>query len=139
MLYKVLKIDEDIDFGCEERPEGASVMAVVTLQNAEKEERILRMEDDLLYEREINENDLVYLDEKGKLAKALGDDWTKRVGSIDYDISSFVEKIDAISQGKKVVWKCPFCGGNVIITDKNDKAVHIGCDFCDMTIDIGDY
>lgn len=139
MLYKVMRIDEDIDFGCEERPEGAPVMAFVTLENAEKEERILRMEDDLLYERDINENDMVYLDEEGRLAKALGDDWTKRCGSIDYDISSFVERLDDIRQGKDVSWQCPFCGGNVILKENRKKSVHVGCDFCDMTIDIGDY
>lgn len=69
MIYKVLRIDEDIDFGCEERPEGAPVMAVVTFQNAEKEECVLRMEDAMLYARDINENDMVYIDEDGKLAK----------------------------------------------------------------------
>lgn len=71
MIYKVLRIDEDIDFGCEERPEGTPVMAVVTLQSAEKEDRVLRMEDAMLYARDINENDMVYIDEEGKLAKAL--------------------------------------------------------------------
>lgn len=29
--YLVKRIDEDLDFGCEERIEGAPVMAVVTL------------------------------------------------------------------------------------------------------------
>ncbi|MDO4977179.1 MAG: hypothetical protein Q4E53_07945, partial [Eubacteriales bacterium] len=71
MLYKVLRIDEDIDFGCEERLEGAPVMAVVTLENAENETRMLKMEDAMLYERDINESDMVYIDEQGKLAKEL--------------------------------------------------------------------
>lgn len=45
MKYTVKRIDEDLDFGCEERIEGAPVMAVVTLI------------------------DIVYLDEKKELQK----------------------------------------------------------------------
>ena len=33
MIYMVKRIDEDLDFGCEERVEGVPVMAVVTLMN----------------------------------------------------------------------------------------------------------
>ena len=47
MQYKVLKIEADIDFGCEERHD-----------------------DGLLYERDINEGDLVTLDENRELWKA---------------------------------------------------------------------
>ena len=32
MRYRVVRIDEDIDFGCEERKEGLPVMAVVLLE-----------------------------------------------------------------------------------------------------------
>ena len=49
MQYKVLKIEEDIDFGCE---------------------MSLRHDDGLLYERDINEGDLVTLDENRELWKA---------------------------------------------------------------------
>ena len=37
MIYIVKRIDEDLDFGCEERAEGAPVMAVVTLVNSSGE------------------------------------------------------------------------------------------------------
>ena len=75
MFYIVNKIEEDLDFGCEERPEGAPVMAVVTLADEEKKELVLRHdhEDALLYERNINENDRVYIDEDGTLQKVIAD------------------------------------------------------------------
>ena len=59
MQYKVLKIEEDIDFGCEERQPGEKLMSVVLLER-----------DGLLYERDINEGDLVTLDENRELWKA---------------------------------------------------------------------
>lgn len=31
MIYTVKRIEEDVDYGCEERPEDVPVMAVVTL------------------------------------------------------------------------------------------------------------
>ena len=34
MIYSVIRIDEDLDFGCEERMSGNSVMAVVALQDS---------------------------------------------------------------------------------------------------------
>ena len=69
MIYTVKRIDEDLDFGCEERAEGAPVMAVVTLMNSSGEELIVKAEDAMLYERNINEGDKVYLDEENKLKK----------------------------------------------------------------------
>ena len=41
MIYIVKRIDEDLDFGCEERAEGVPVMAVVTLMNSSGEELIV--------------------------------------------------------------------------------------------------
>ena len=38
MIYTVKRIDEDLDFGCEERPKGMPVMAIVTLTNSSGEE-----------------------------------------------------------------------------------------------------
>ena len=32
MIYTVKRIEEDVDYGCEERPEDVPVMAVVTLR-----------------------------------------------------------------------------------------------------------
>ena len=69
MIYKVKRIDEDLDFGCEERSEGVPVMAVVTLMNSSGEELRVKSEDAMLYERNINEGDKVYFDEENNLEK----------------------------------------------------------------------
>ena len=69
MIYIVKRIDEDLDFGCEERAEGVPVMAVVTLMNSSGEELIVKSEDAMLYERNINTGDNVYFDEENKLEK----------------------------------------------------------------------
>ena len=69
MIYMVKRIDEDLDFGCEERVEGVPVMAVVTLMNSSGEELIVKSEDAMLYERNINEGDKVYFDEENNLEK----------------------------------------------------------------------
>ena len=55
MQYKVLKIEEDIDFGCEERQPGEKLMSVVLLEREDGCEMSLRHDDELLYERDINE------------------------------------------------------------------------------------
>ena len=68
-MYTVKRIEEDLDFGCEEREEGAPVMAVVTLVDSFGEEMRVKTEDSMLYERDINEGDKVYFD-KDKLEKA---------------------------------------------------------------------
>ena len=68
-MYTVKKIEEDLDFGCEEREEGAPVMAVVTLVDSFGEEMRVKEEDAMLYERDINEGDKVYFD-KDKLEKS---------------------------------------------------------------------
>lgn len=68
-MYTVKRIEEDLDFGCEEREEDASVMAVVTLVDSFGEEMRVKEEDAMLYERDINEGDKVYFD-KDKLEKA---------------------------------------------------------------------
>ena len=67
MKYKVLCIDEDVDFGCEERSENDPVMAVVTLLDENGKETVIKMEDQLLYDRNINEGDMVTMDEKKQL------------------------------------------------------------------------
>ena len=68
-MYTVKRIEEDLDFGCEEREEGAPVRAVVTLVDSFGEEMRVKAEDAMLYERDINEGDKVYFD-KDKLVKA---------------------------------------------------------------------
>ena len=47
MIYTVKRIEEDLDFGCEERPKGVPVMAIVTLMNSSGEE--IRIKACLLY------------------------------------------------------------------------------------------
>ena len=69
MMYTVKRIDEDLNFGCEERPDDVPVMAIVTLVNSSGEEVIVNAEDAELYERNINEGDKVCLNVNNKLEK----------------------------------------------------------------------
>ena len=69
MIYTVKRIEEDLDFGCEERPKGMPVMAIVTLINSSREEVIVKVEDAMLYERNINEGDKVCFGVNNKLEK----------------------------------------------------------------------
>lgn len=71
MRYTVKRIEEDLNYGCEERLEDAPVLAVVTLIDEEGQEMELRQPDQMLYDREINEGDVVFLDEKQELQKVL--------------------------------------------------------------------
>lgn len=69
MKYTVLRIEEDIDFGCEERSEDEPIMAIVTLLDENGEESKIRQEDQRLYDLDINEGDHVVMNEKKKLQK----------------------------------------------------------------------
>ena len=69
MKYKVLEIQEDLDFGCEERSEDSPVMAVVLLKGEDGSEKMTRQVDQMLYDREINVVDFVVFDESMKLKK----------------------------------------------------------------------
>lgn len=69
MKYTVKRIDEDLNFGCEERPDEVPVMAIVTLVDSSGKEVIVKAEDAELYERNINEGDKVCLDVNNKLEK----------------------------------------------------------------------
>ena len=67
--YYVTRIEEP-DFGCEGRPEGQEIKDKVYLkEEITKEETIIFMEDKLLYERDINEGDLVTMDGQHQLWK----------------------------------------------------------------------
>lgn len=84
MIYTVKKIEEDINFGCEEREDSSPVEAIVCLVSEDGMESVVRMEDALLYQRDINEGDIVYLDrdhrlEKRKYGKGIGDTVTVTV------------------------------------------------------------
>ena len=70
MIYTVKRIEEDLDFGCEERPKGMPVMAIVTLTNSSGEEIRIKAEDAMLYECNINEGDKVCFDVNNKFGKS---------------------------------------------------------------------
>ena len=57
MSWKVKRIQED-DYGCEERQENEKIKVIVTLVNNIGQERQIRVEDDWLYAKGINEGDL---------------------------------------------------------------------------------
>lgn len=66
MNCKVLRIDEDVDYGCEERSENIPVMAIVTLEDEHGIVHKMSVADQALYEAEINEGDMVFVDENTK-------------------------------------------------------------------------
>ncbi|GLG90752.1 MULTISPECIES: hypothetical protein [Clostridia] len=136
MIFKVQKIEEDIEFGCEERMDDEPVMAVVTLLDEAGEEKRVKMPDQLLYDREINEGDQVIFDENGKLQKRIRGDWTERCKKANVNTEEFVSKMEALKAGKKVNWICPFCGGNVTLLEQESSHTVIGCDSCDMRIQL---
>lgn len=68
MLYTVERIEE-LDFGCEGRPEGMKNMVRVILKGDNGEEESMKVEDDWLYANEIDEGSRVKLDREGKLVK----------------------------------------------------------------------
>ena len=70
MIYTVKRIEEDVDYGCDARPEDVPVMAVVTLTNSLGEELVIKAEDAMLYECNINEGDKVSIDANNKLEKS---------------------------------------------------------------------
>ena len=53
-LLRVKRIQED-DFGCEERPDDAKVKVLVTLGDENGQERQIRVEDEWLYAKGIDE------------------------------------------------------------------------------------
>lgn len=89
MIYTVKRIDEDLDFGCEERSADTPIMAVVTLIDPSGEELCVKAEDTMLYKREINEGAQVYFDENNQLEKVLDRDWTKRCNTKTVDDLTF--------------------------------------------------
>ena len=109
MIYTVTKIEEDLDYGCEERGENTPVMAVVTLTSPDGGIRQCKMPGQLLYDRDISRGDKVIFDEEQFLRKPLGKNWTETCG------------------GKK-------SGGNVGVLSRDSQKTIIGCDSCDMRI-----
>ena len=70
MIYTVKRLAVAVDYGCEERPEDVPVMAVVTLTNSLGEELVIKAEDAMLYECNINEGDKVSIEANNKLEKS---------------------------------------------------------------------
>ena len=136
MIYTVKRIEEDIDFGCEERAGDTPLMAIVILEDSGGQECRIRMEDKMLYARGIDEGSRVYFDEKDKLARALEGDWTKNCNTGTVNTAAFVERMEAVKTGKTADWKCPFCGGNVGLIAQEETKTVIGCDSCDMRIQL---
>ena len=54
MSWMVKRIQED-DFGCEERPDDARTQVLVTLADENGQERLIRVDDEWLYENGIDE------------------------------------------------------------------------------------
>lgn len=67
-MYTVERIEE-LDFGCEGKPEGMKDMVRVILQGDNGEEESIKVEDDWLYAHEIDEGDRVELDPERSLVK----------------------------------------------------------------------
>ena len=67
-MYTVERIEE-LDFGCEGRPEGMKDMVRVILQGDNGEEESIKVEDDWLYAHEIDEAHRVELDPERSLVK----------------------------------------------------------------------
>ena len=65
MYYTVKEIAEDIDYGCEERPDDLPVLAIVTLIGDDGSVLQIKTPDWILYDRKINEGSRVFLDNEG--------------------------------------------------------------------------
>ena len=68
MLYTVERIEE-LDFGCEGRPEGMKDMVRVILKGDNGGEESMKVEDDWLYANRIDEGSRVELDKERNLMK----------------------------------------------------------------------
>ena len=137
MIYRLVDILEDIDFGCEEREGDLPLMAVAVLEDPDNNKIRFKMADDLFTQRDLKVGDSVYIDEDDTLRKAItSPDWTKEFGSKDIDVAGFVRDMEDLVNGRKKKWICPFCGGHIVVLGKDGDENHIGCDSCDMRIDL---
>ena len=95
------------------------------------------MPDALFTKRGLQAGDSVYIDEDDTLRKAItSPDWTKEFSSKDIDVAGFVRDMEDLVNGRKKKWICPFCGGHIVVLGKDGDENHIGCDSCDMRIDL---
>ena len=131
-----MRIEEDLDFCCEERGADEPVMAVVVLKDENGTESRIRQEDQMLYDWNIEEGDTVILNENGELRKVLSGDWTQNCNSKNVDTTKFVNMMQAVKAGKQIDWICPFCSGTVERLEQKGGKTVIGCTSCDMRIQI---
>ena len=103
MKYQVMRIEEDLDFGCEERGADEPVMAVVVLKDENGTESRIRQEDQMLYDWNIEEGDTVILNENGELRKVLSGDWTQNCNSKNVDTTKFVNMMQVVKAGKQIL------------------------------------
>ena len=137
MIYRLVDILEDIDFGCEEREGDLPLMAVAVLEDPDNNKICFKMADALFTQRGLQAGDSVYIDEDDTLRKAItSPDWTKEFSSKDIDVAGFVRDMEDLVNGRKKKWICPFCGGHIVVLGKDGEENHIGCDSCDMRIDL---
>ncbi len=136
MIYKVVKIEEDIDFGCEERADNTPIMAVVSLKDAAGDTIVQKFPDDLLVTENIQPGDQVVIDEAHTLRKVLKDDWTENCTAKTVDIQKFVSRMQALKNGQEIEWRCPFCGEEVKRLEQEGGHTVIGCTSCDMRIEL---
>ena len=134
MKYQVMRIEEDLDFGCEERGADEPVMAVVVLKDENGTESRIRQENLLLYGG--IEGKHYVLNENGELRKVLSGDWTQNCNSKNVDTTKFVNMMQVVKAGKQIDWICPFCGGKVERLEQEGGKTVIGCTSCDMRIQI---
>ena len=88
MIYKILEIREDIDFGCEERGEDSPLLSEAVMEGKDGSKRYFKMPEALFQERCILEGDFVYIDEHETLRKAItSPDWTKQYNGKEIDVS----------------------------------------------------
>ena len=71
MLYTIQRIEENVDYGCEERSGAMPVQAIAVLLGDDGIEKSVHMPDALFYERALEAGDRVYLDTDGTLRKAI--------------------------------------------------------------------
>ena len=137
MIYRLVDILEDIDFGCEEREGDLPLMAVAVLEDPDNNKIRFKMADALFTQRGLQAGDSVYIDEDDTLRKAItSPDWTREFSSKDIDVAGFVRDMEDLVNGRKKKWICPFCGGHIVVLGKDGDENHIGCDSCDMRIDL---
>ena len=88
MIYTVKDIQEDLDYGCEERMEGTPLMVVVTLEDENGAGLIKKVPDKALCDEGIGIGEKVCFDEDNMLRKAHSrEHWTKDLSGRDIDVS----------------------------------------------------